>query len=154
LPRTRSSSVSLCCLLLASVFCWFATELHSYLNGLLYSASVSKEMFVDHSYPRKRVPYRVGFQESTPMERCLSTRSLAMGTHVTIYIFFRFWVLVAHVREISHSIKTSVILTGVFQNVHHFAHTIAPSKFEIGQDRFFHLQFKTKPSSPFTPYVI
>jgi hypothetical protein len=31
---------------------WF----HSDLNGLLYSISVSNEMFVDHSYARKRVP--------------------------------------------------------------------------------------------------
>jgi hypothetical protein len=39
---------------------------------LLYSVWVSKEMFVDHSYPRKRVPQRVGFQESISVETCLS----------------------------------------------------------------------------------
>jgi hypothetical protein len=39
----------------------------------------------DHSFTRKRFPYRVGLQESTCMETCLSTRSLTMGLHVTIY---------------------------------------------------------------------
>jgi hypothetical protein len=56
--------------------CWW---LHSDLNGLWYRVSVSKEMFVNHSYPQKRVPYRVGFQET-----CLSVRFLAMGVHVTV----------------------------------------------------------------------
>jgi hypothetical protein len=40
---------------------------------LLYSVSVSKEMFVDHSYPRKRVPQRIGFQDSISMETCSAT---------------------------------------------------------------------------------
>jgi hypothetical protein len=33
-----------------------------------YSAPLSKEMFVDHSYPRKHIPLRVGFQESISTE--------------------------------------------------------------------------------------
>jgi hypothetical protein len=53
--------------------------LGSDLNGHLYSVSVSREMFVDHSFGRKRVPYRVGLPESISMETCLSTRPLAMG---------------------------------------------------------------------------
>jgi hypothetical protein len=58
-------------------------RLHSDLNGLLYSVSVSKDMFVDHSYPRKRVLLRVGFQESVSMQTYLSARFLKMGLHVT-----------------------------------------------------------------------
>jgi hypothetical protein len=49
--------------------------LHSDLNGLLCSVSVSKEMFVVHSYPRKRLlisQRRVGSQESISTETCLS----------------------------------------------------------------------------------
>jgi hypothetical protein len=56
------------------------------VNSILYSsysASLSKEMFVDHSYPWKRV----GFQESVSMETCLSTRSVAVGVHVTVSVF-------------------------------------------------------------------
>jgi hypothetical protein len=59
------------------------SELNSVL--LLNSVSVSKEMFVEHSYPRKHC---LGFQESTSMKTCLSTRSLATGLHVTIYSEF------------------------------------------------------------------
>jgi hypothetical protein len=39
---------------------------------------------VEHLYPRKR---SLGFQESTLMETCLSTRSLAMGLYVTIEVY-------------------------------------------------------------------
>jgi hypothetical protein len=49
LPRTRSIMVSL----YSALNCdW----LHSHLNGLLYSVSISTEMSVDHSYPWQRVP--------------------------------------------------------------------------------------------------
>jgi hypothetical protein len=57
---------------------------HSDLNDLLYSVYVSKEMFVDHSYPWKCVLQRVSFQESISMETCLLTRFLATGLHVTV----------------------------------------------------------------------
>jgi hypothetical protein len=46
------------------------------------SALVSKEKFVNRSYPWKCVP--VSFQESISAETCLSTRFLATGLHVTI----------------------------------------------------------------------
>jgi hypothetical protein len=50
-----------------------------------------KRMFVTRTlYPRIRVPYWVGFQESISTETSLSTRSLAMGLH--IIILSRVWV--------------------------------------------------------------
>jgi hypothetical protein len=54
-PTTRSVAVE--------VFDPTSTREWSELSSvlLLYSESLSKEMFVDHSYPRKHVPYRVGF---------------------------------------------------------------------------------------------
>jgi hypothetical protein len=45
-------------------------------------------MFFDHSFTQKRVLYQVGLQESTSMETCLSTHSLAMVLHVTIFNLF------------------------------------------------------------------
>jgi hypothetical protein len=41
-------------------------------------------MFVDFSFTRNRVSYRIDFQESTSIEMCLSTSTLAMGAHVTM----------------------------------------------------------------------
>jgi hypothetical protein len=97
LPRTRF------------ILVWTTTDLNygrlpSDLNGLLYSISISKEMFVDHLYPRKCV----GFQESISVETCFIflsqemcsitnwfprihlyrnvfvTSSLAMGLHIIL----------------------------------------------------------------------
>jgi hypothetical protein len=42
-------------------------------------------MIVECSFTRKRVSYRVVLQTSTSMEMCLSTFSLPMGPHVTIF---------------------------------------------------------------------
>jgi hypothetical protein len=76
-PTTRRATVG--------VFSPASTRgwLHSDLNGLLYSVSVSKQMFFDHSYPWKRVPWGVGFQKPITTETCYSTRFLEMGLHVT-----------------------------------------------------------------------
>jgi hypothetical protein len=57
--------------------------LHSDLSGILCSVSISKEIPVEHLHTRKR---SLGFQESTSMETRLSTRSLAMGLHITLYL--------------------------------------------------------------------
>jgi hypothetical protein len=68
----------------------------SYLNGRLYSVSLSYNIFVDYSYPWTRLlipQQRAGFQQSisfmfVSQETCLPTRSLAMDRHVTISSHF------------------------------------------------------------------
>jgi hypothetical protein len=58
----------------------------------------------------KCVPYWVGLQESTSMETCLSTRSLAMGPHVTICFlhFSKENVTQMHLSRILHGQTTHV----------------------------------------------
>jgi hypothetical protein len=103
LPKTRSilTGLRLAPFWSLSILIWiitdiwftnvFSSELSSTdLNSVLFSSSIA------YPYPRKRllisrihgnVFRTVGFQEFISMVICLSTSSLALSSHITIYMF-------------------------------------------------------------------